>query len=146
MKVPYINKKTTAGTQYRQTTKQDLNRVLEQCKTLVQVAPYDPALQTPSAKMPRMSNGKRNTPETMCQGVIDNFNSGQYDLSDKQCDGLTEAFRIGEQIIEDFETVEFEEVTSLPKIRPTATPAPVDDVFGSLFDIDSITVTYKRKM
>ncbi len=157
--IPYKNKTTTAGTQYRQTTSQDTNWVLEQCKQLSHVAAEcekhklkeGAALNHPNPYLPKMSTGRRNTPATMCDGVVDNFNQGQYDLSDKQMDGLKEAFRICNNIIEDFEQVEFEEVVSLPKIRSTSAPLPhpLDNtVFGDLFDLSQYevdTITLRRK-
>ena len=143
--IPYINKDTKASTQYRKTTKQDIDWVLTQCKRIAQVAPISDELRTPNPKMPRMSAGGRNTPESMCKGVIDNFNAGQYDLSDKQCTGLEEAFRIGEEVIEDFEGVVFEQVDVLPKMKSVVqVPTEPPGTFGDLFDIESITVTYRK--
>ncbi len=143
--VPYINKATTAGTQYRKTRKQDTDWILSQCKTIVDCSPYDDRLTAPNPRMNRQSTGKRNSVATICQGVIDNFNTGQYDLSDKQMPSLEEAFRVGEEVIENIESVIFEEVTSLPKINPVAAPSSnaVESVFEDLFEI-TITVRGKK--
>lgn len=154
-KIPYIKKRTTANTEYRQTTSSDTKWVLEQCKRLVEVAQAceangikeGAALNAPNPKMPRMSNGKRNSASTMCEGVIDNFNQGQYDLSNKQCDGVEEAFRIGSDVIDNFEEVTFEEVTSLPKLQSSKAPIPetCNSVFSDLFEVECVTVVYRKK-
>jgi len=144
-KIPYIKKRTTANTEYRQTARTDTRWVIDQCKRLVEVAQAcvkngiieGAALNAPNPKMPRMSSGNRNSASTMCEGVVENFNQGQYDLSNKQCDGLEEAFRIGSNVIEDFEEVIFEEVTSLPKLQSSKAPVPetCNSVFSDLFDV-----------
>jgi len=147
--VPYVNKHTQAGTQYRKTTSQDLNVVLDTCKQVAAVAglniPEVQSLNHPNPKMPRMSNGTRNTCATMAEGVIDNFNNGQYDLSDKQCDGITEMTRIAEDIIDGIEQIVFVEVGVLPKIKPPIIESTPEGTFSDLFDVESITVTYRRK-
>ncbi len=156
--VPYIKKVTQANTEYRKSTSADTNWILAHCKRLVSVAndcanagiKEGAALNAPNPKMPRMSTGQHNTPKSMCEGVVDNFTRGQYDLSNKQCDGLVEAFRIGNDIIEDFEEVEFNEVAVLPKLVSVIEMNNIDNtVFSDIFDlsqyeVDTITLR-KRK-
>lgn len=135
-KVPYIKKQVNAGTEYRKMNSSDQKWILSQAKKLSDIAiacdrdkvEEGMPLNTPNPLMPRMSTGKRNTPGTICSGVLDNFNKGQYDLTGKQCDGLQEAFRIGCTVIEGFEEVEFEEVTTLPKIQQKVQEPEVNEL------------------
>jgi hypothetical protein len=150
--IKYKKKETNANTQYVEVNPTDLDFILNQCKQLVDVATQCKEHKIkegddffkPSVLMPKQSTGKRNTAESMCSGVIDNFSSGQRDLTEKTMTGLHEAFKVGEAIIEDFHSVEFEECDSLPKLS-----APVIESKGTtmedLFDIESITVTYRKK-
>lgn len=148
--IPYIKKQTNANTQYNCTTSTDTNWVLAQSKRLVDVATdcishgikEGMVLDQSNPKLPRMSTGKRNSPKSMCEGVVDNFNHGQYDLSDKQMEGLAEAFRIGNEIINDFEEVEFNEVEHLPKITHPVTEMNniKNTIFADLFDLSQYEV------
>jgi len=153
-KIPYKKKATTANTQYNQTTSTDLKHILNECKRLVEVATEcerqgitdGKKLYSNNGIMPRQSSGKMNSPKTMCEGVIDNFNKGQYDLSDPQMKGITESFRVAHDVIEDFEEVVFEEVTNLPKLNSTKvfdTSTIPDSTLSDLWEIDSMT--FRRK-
>ena len=161
MKVPFINKQVNANTQYRQLTNADQRLILDQCKNIVDVVdvcinmghPEDAANLTRNDPfIPRQGTGKSNSCYSMCAGVLDNFNKGQYNLSDKQCNGLERAFTIANKEINGIEEIEFEEVTSLPKLSPPKV-APVSEVptlmssavFSDLFDVESITITYRKK-
>jgi hypothetical protein len=93
----------------------------------------------PRIDLPKQSTGKRNSCHTWCQGIIDNFKDSQYDLTEKQCDGLEAVFRTAFSIIEDFDTVEFSEVTDLPKIRIVEQPV-CRTTFGDLFDQVELTI------
>ena len=150
--IPYKSKVTNANTNYKETRFVDTKWVLDQCKTLVLVADTEgDRLLALNPKMPKQSTGHRNSPKSMCEGVIDNFNNGQYNFSDKTMQGITESFRIGEELIEDFEAVEFVEVDTWPKISVPKTPevSTSENTFTDLFDIESIvvntTTVYKRK-
>ena len=156
MRIPYIKKITSANTEYRQLKPLDRNIVLDKCQEVVDLdnelkkynSPDSHTLNAPNPKMPRMSPpyGKgKNSARSMCEGTLDNFKTGtQYDLSDKTMDGLQEAFRVAHSIVDEFEEVEFECVDSFPKSKPVqqeASPTTLED----LFDIESITVTYRKK-
>lgn len=153
--IQYKLKHTNANTQYVETTSSDTKWILAQCQRLIQVAiacevnniTEGQRLFTRNGMMPRMSNGKMNTCRTMCEGILDNFHEGQYNLTDKQMHGLTEAFKVGNEIIEDFEDIMFKEVTDLPKLRTSTLPteSPTESTLSDLFDIESITVTYKKR-
>jgi hypothetical protein len=149
--IPFVKKQTGASTQYNQITSSDLNWLLSQSKRLVDVAndcansgvKEGQALNQPNPNLPRQSSGTRNSPKSMCDGINDNFNKGQYDLSSKQMDGLVESFRIGESVIDNFDSIEFNEVDKLPKIKSAVT-SQVDELDPLLFQIDSVTITYTR--
>jgi len=157
--IQYKLKQTSANTQYVETTSSDTKWILQQCRHLIQVAmacevnniTEGQRLFTRNGYMPRMSNGKMNTCRTMCEGIIDNFAEGQYDLTEKQMIGLTEAFKVGNDIIENFDSIEFKQVDELPKLRIREVPevSRPPSTFSTLFDIDpnidSITVTYKKR-
>lgn len=162
-KIPYIKKSTTATTEYRKVSTQDRNWVLDQCKSIkdfVDAAKNltDPTvqqvvkeLQKPDKAMPWRSpkhGGGANSPYSMAEGTLDNFSSGQYDLSDKTCKGLERAFETASKHLNNIEEVEFEETTSLPVVpKPIATPKLVESAgstFTSLFDIEvTVKVTPK---
>ena len=152
--IPYRKKTTTATTQYNETTSWDLAWILDQAQRLVQTAadcekhkiPEGSRLFSRNGNMPKQSTGKMNSPKSMCEGVIENFNKGQYDLSDKQMTGLTEAFKVGNEIIEDFDEVEFTEGT-LPKLR-SLLPRSIDSAlstFETLFDKFTVTIDVTKK-
>ena len=149
-----MNKVTEAKTQYRQIRQFDLDWILEQCKDIVAVtkgltAEYKSIkedLEKPRVLLPKLSTGGRNSAFSMCEGVVENFSKGQYNLTDKQCDGLVEAFRVANEYYE-VDTVEFDEVVNLPKLplkSPKVTEMPTSTI-GDFFDIESITVTYRKK-
>lgn len=145
--IPYIKKLTTAGTQYIGTSLQDTEFILTQCNTISRLAPYVPRLMIAHPNYLKQSTGKHNTPQSLCEGIIDNFNSGQYDFSLKQCEALKLVFAIGEEEIEDFHTVEFEEVPKLPKLKalaPVVASEQKGTTMSDLFDIESITVVYRK--
>ena len=152
--INYKKKHTTANTQYNETTSWDLAWILEQAERLVETATAceqhnvkeGSRLYTRNGNMPKQSTGKMNSPKTMCEGVIDNFHKGQYDLTEKQMTGLQEAFNVGNDIIEDFDSVIFEE-GDLPKLR-SKLPAPLENAlttFESLFDHFSVNITFTKK-
>lgn len=155
--IQYRVKSTTAGTEYRQTTSWDSNWILAQCQMLAEVArdcqqfniSEGLALNTPRPDLPKMSSGRRNTPATLCQGIVDNFNQGQYNLSNKQMEGLVVAFKIASELADGFEAVEFEEVTTLPKIPiNTAKKESQLTTLTELFDFENWevdSVTLKRR-
>jgi hypothetical protein len=151
--IPYIKKITTASTEYRQMLPTDVDWVLEQCKKLHEIASVckkngireGDRLNTKNPKIPRMGTGGINTCSSICEGVIDNLNGSQYNLSAPQCDGLEEAFRIGEDLIEDFESVVFEQVDKLPKMTLPGIPDISGSTLGDLFDVDTIVVTYRKR-
>lgn len=157
--IPYKNKPRPQGTNttYRELTKEDQRFVKEQCKTIIDVDDVckhssDPELQkvhktlnAPNNKMPRRSpayGGGKNSARSMAEGIIDNFNKGQYNISHIQMPGLEEAFRVASGILNSVEEVEFEEVTSLPKPKPVYTPDTSDTTFEDLFEI---TITVRKK-
>jgi hypothetical protein len=152
-KIPYKSTVTNSNANYRQTLSQDTKWVLDQCKTLVQVAEAcikegikeGDRLTHTNPNIPRQGTGKVNSCHTMCQGVLDNFNTHQRDMTDKTMAGITEAFRVGEEVINDFEDVVFEEVDKLPKIYAPQDTIPTGTTLGDLFEIETVTVTYRRK-
>lgn len=149
--IPYLRKVTQAQTEYRDIRKHDIAWILEQCRNIVLVAnQLDSSYQNiidnlnrPNLLIPKQSTGKRNTVITFCEGIIKNFSHGQYNLSAKGCQGIQEAFRVASEDLE-IETVEFEEVQTLPKISiPENLPKSAIEDF---FDIESITITWKSKV
>ena len=153
--IHYKKKDTNANTQYVEVNPSDLDFILKQCETLVTVANQCKEHKIkegddffkPNVLMPKQSTGKRNTAESMCSGILDNFKSGQRDLTDKTMQGLHEAFKVGEAIIEGFESVQFEEAESLPKLKPILDKIEETElsIFETMFDVESITVTYRKK-
>ena len=138
------------------TNSADTKWILTQCELLVKIAKYcrennvseGKALIIANSKIPRMSSGKGNTCETLCAGILDNFKKGQYNFTDKQTMGLEIAFKVGAEVIENFEEVEFEEVDVLPKIslpRENVLGMEAKNTLSDLFDVEAITVTYKRR-
>lgn len=153
--IPYKKKTTTANTQYNQTTSSDLKHILNDCNRVVEVATEcerqgimdGKKLYSNNGIMPRQSSGKMNSPRSMCEGIIENFNKGQYDLSDKQMQGITESFRVASEIINDFEEVTFEEVDTLPKLNSTRTfdtSAINETTLSELWEIETITFRKKK--
>lgn len=148
--IKYKNKNTTAGTQYRSISKNDRNWVLDQCRTvsgLVDVCAKTSEfplcdigveLTAATITLPRQSTGKRNSVKSFVDGVLTNFQTGQYDLSDKTMAGVTESFMQASAHFTSVDAVEFVEES----VVPTSTEK---SVMEDLFDIESITVTYKRK-
>lgn len=145
MKIPYIkiNPESTTNVYWRTTT-QDSAFILKQCELIQLLAPYIPKLNIKHPKYLKQSTGAHNTAASLCEGILENFNKSQFDLSEKQCGALVDVFKIGVDEIEDFQPVEFEEVDKLPKIKP-----PVQEDWSALppdlFDIESVTVVYKKK-
>jgi len=155
MKIPYRNKATTANTVFTEMSESDKNWIEQQCNRIISIADRYPTdasrLNDKNPNLPRHNDGIQrgmNTPKSFCEGVVDKLNlPGLKDLSTKQMDGLVEAFRIGEELIEDFESVEFEEVDKLPKLKSVNTVTQEDSgtTMFDLFEVESITVTYGRK-
>lgn len=152
--INYKKKVTTANTQYNETTSWDLAWILSQSQRLIQTATdceihkvsEGSRLFTRNGNLPKQSSGKMNSPKSMCEGVLDNFHKGQYDLSDKQMQGIEESFKVANEIIEDFEQVEFIE-GELPKLR-SKLPAPLESAlttFESLFDNFNISINFTKK-
>lgn len=149
----YVKKNVKANTEYRSTSRDDLDMVLEQCKQIVSVTNEcsrsnnkdllhaAATLNSRNPKIPRQSGGKVNSAKSMCEGVLDNFKNGQYDLSIKTCIGVQEAFRVASVIFDNFEEVTFTEVDSLPRlVAPVAKTLPVD-----LWDDFEFVTTVRRK-
>ena len=152
--IKYVKKNVKAGTEYRSTSKDDLNMVLDQCRRIIEVTnacekDSNKDLQNASSKLnsrnpniPRQSGGKVNSVKTMCEGTLDNFANGQYDLSIKTCAGVQEAFRIAASIFDEFEEVTFEEVIELPKlVAPVASSGSLNE----LWDQYEIVTTIRKK-
>ena len=153
--IKYVKKNVRAATEYRSTSKDDLNWVLEQCRKLIRVADACEqstnrdllnaalVLNTRIPGIPRQSGGKTNSARSMCEGTLENFSQGQYDLSIKTCAGLEEAFRIAANIFDEFEGVVFEEVVELPRL--VAPVAEVESPFGDLWEQYEIVTTIRRR-
>lgn len=154
--IPFKQKPKTSGTVYNETTSTDTKYVLNKCKRVVEVADAceqhgiteGQRLFSRNGNMPKQSTGKMNSPKSMCQGVIDNFNDGQYNLSDPQIKGLAEAFTVANDIIDNFDEIVFEKVSELPKLS-LPTTITEQSTFGDLFgdDVEEVHVTkiYRRK-
>jgi hypothetical protein len=156
MKIPYIKKKTSANTEYRQLRPLDRKLILDKCQEVVDLddalkkfnSPDSQTLNAPNAKMPRMTppfGQGRNSARSMCEGTLDNFKIGtQYDLSSKTMDGLDEAFRVAHSVVDEFEEVDFHEVDSFPKTAPVIDTS--NSTFNDLFNYYEIeTITLRRK-
>lgn len=151
-KILHKLKSTSAGTTYHDMLTADKKWLLDQAERLAQVgngcnsinAVEGERLYKTNPNLPRQGNGKMNSPTTMCEGIVDNIRKGtQRDLTDKQLKGLEEAFRVGSEVINDFEAVTFEEVSTLPKLP--SNPLPVDTSGSTFNDLFEITVTVRRK-
>ena len=172
-KIPYTVVKTGnhVGTIYYKTTSVDTKFVLKQCKEIVDL--YDLLvnetdvmstciindLTNPNKKLPKLSQangGGYNSPYSMCKGVIDNFNTGQYFFTYKQAPGLELAFKLAldnfsKHLTADSYTLEeisFYEVSTLPVTaslnRSTVVPVQQETItnvpdtsttFGDLFEV-----------
>jgi hypothetical protein len=145
--VEYVKKSTSANTEYRWCRSQDLRWILSQSGRIVELAELlsEDVVRFNLARpdLPRQGSGKRNSIHTLCQGIIDNFAGGQYDLTARQCEGLEVAFRVAEEMIEDFEAVEFREVVALPKMTSCVREVP-NTTFPDLFDIE-LTIKIDRR-
>ena len=154
-KIPIKRKITTAGTTYYDMDKDDKKFILDQCKTLVEVDDMiknddemkhiSQELNRPDRTMKRKSNGKLNSPRSMCEGVYDNIAKGtQRDFSDPQIDGLEKAFKCAaDNDIQGIEGVVFDEVSKLPT-KPASTQPTEKTTFNDLFEIN-IAVSVKKK-
>lgn len=165
--VPFTTKNTTAGTVYCRTLPTDRDAVLEQCKTIVdfddECATESPIvssiLNRPIKNITRKSlkhGGGYNSARSVCEGVVDNFNKGQYDFSVPQLTAIEEAFKVAHGVLTDFWEIDWDPVSVLPKLKlednkvvkvPAKKEEPVtpESMIGEFFDIESITITYKRK-
>ena len=155
-KIPYKKKQTKASTQYNETLSTDLKYILSESKRIVEVATECERMGVTEGKrlydrnpsLSKQSTGKMNSVKSMCEGIIDNFNNSQYDLSDPQIKSLEVAFKVASEIIEDFEEVSFELVHSLPKIKNSTVfdTSLLDSVGSTLSDLFEIeTVTFRKK-
>lgn len=160
--VPFSTKDTTAGTVYCQTNIIDRNAVLEQCKTIVD---FDNKCATESPIVSSILNrplkgvirksvrhgGGYNSARSICEGIVDNFNKGQYDFSLPQLTAIEEAFKVAHGILPDFWEVNFEPTTELLRIKVKKVeqkkdePVTPESMIKEFFDIDSVTITYKKK-
>lgn len=168
MKVPYVKRLPTETDQAERwiTRKSDTAVILDQCRRIVDMDNQCKAsgdvgllqvskeLNTPRPDMPsknRAYGGGKNSVRSMCEGTVDNFDKGtQYNLTKKTCQGIDSAFKVAAGLFECFEEIEFEEVSTLPKITPPKPTVrePVEtpgSTFADFFDIESVTVTYKKK-
>lgn len=160
--IPYIKKTTTAHTEYRKISDADRKWVLDQCQAIKDFVDTAKNMTDPSIRaivndltkadkgMPWRSpkhGGGANNPYSMSDGTLDNFKSGQYDLSDKTCKGLEKAFATASKHLNNIEDVVFNETTSLPVVPKATTPKveSVGTTFTQLFDIEiSVKVTPKK--
>lgn len=147
-------RQTSAKTEYRDLSKDDLDWVLEQLNIVKSLGtqPVNPdtivynlwrAIKALDSNLPRKGNGTRNSCLSIAEGIIDNFNHGQWSLSAPQCDLIEKSFSKIHDLIDEFDNVEFEEVTALPS-KKTFTPIVEEDIttFSQLFEIE---VIIKRK-
>ena len=152
--IPYKRKPTHANTQYVETRSQDQKWILQQARRLIELAdlcekedvPEGLPLVTRNGNLPKQKTGKMNSCRTFCEGIIDNFNNGQYDFTEKQLEGITEAFAVVNRLAEEFEAVTFEEVRELPKLKSLIPPPDIlFEKFSDLFEIEEITINYKKR-
>ena len=155
IKIPYKNKITGANTQYRELSPLDRNLVLDKAQEVINLdnelkkynSPDSVTLNAPNPNMPKMTppyGRGRNSARSICEGTLDNIKNGtQRDLSDRTMGGLSEAFRVAHSIVDTFEEVEFYEVTTFPKT--TVPTLEKGTTLEDLFEVESITVTYRKK-
>ena len=144
----YVKKETKANTEYRLMSRQDLDWLFTKMNQILSVCQYkqtgsvcDRGSSLPLNErftmkyptLPRMSTGIQNSIQSFCEGIISNFKNQsktglQRDLSNKQCDGLQIVFQVANQLIADFDEVEFVEADALPKLK-----APTDRM-STFFD------------
>jgi len=144
--IPYtvVNPPNTTNKYWRMTGP-DRSFVLDLCRGVVQLAPHIMRFNIAHPKYLKQQTGGNNTAATLCEGILENFITSQNDISEKQCIALVDVFKIGNEEIEDFDIVEFSEVPKLPKLKlPTIQTEQAGTTMSDLFDIESITVTYKR--
>ena len=143
--IPYtvVNPPNTTNKYWRMTGP-DRSFVLDLCRGVVQLAPHIMRFNIAHPKYLKQQAGGNNTAATLCEGILDNFITSQNDISEKQCIALVDVFKIGNEEIEDFDEVEFSEVPKLPKLKRVPVVEEAGTTMSDLFDIESITVTYKR--
>lgn len=141
------------GAQYRKTKNEDRQWVLDELRrmrdniTQVEKLKADESAQDflnevyrKRDDLPRRGRGSpaKNSLDSFINGVIDNLETTQNDLSEKVCDGLEVVFRAMSDLINDnFEPVVFVE----GKLNePLPQPEPVLDPNG-LFDFGDFTIT-----
>lgn len=156
LNINYVVKETNANTEYRLMNKSSMNKLLEYCKLITSVVENKdtsdfPLLTESNPHLPRMRTGSRNSPYTLCQGIIDNISSDQYNLTKKQCDGLIECFRVANSCINEFPTLTFTPVDTLTIDKLSAEVKKEDQAvtiaipIDSKYTIEQITVVYKPK-
>lgn len=158
MKIKYTVRSTSAGTEYRDVHPEDKKWLFQQLHNVVDfttalAASSDPTSQTMHSalilgrsKIPRKGNGSGNSITSAAQGIIDNFNSGQYTLSRPQCDIITKAFAEMVSIIPDWEQVEWEQAASVQSIKPLHPSQAADPgIFETLFDLSEYEIVIRKR-
>jgi len=150
--IPYKNKKTGASTIYCDVSPDDKQWVIDKCReiTLLEQALRSANLNAtadeitkPRKSLPRQGSGKSNSIQSAADGVLDNLTKGtQRNLSHKTRDLLSKSFKEMNNIIPNFEEVEFVEQS---KAGVDIDMEPSGTTLSDLFDIDSITITYRKK-
>lgn len=149
------------NTTYHQLRVEDRKSLLEDCKMLVDFTneckkhndPVWMTLEAGTPKMPRRSaayGGGRNSAYSICEGIIENFKKGQYDISHKQMPAIVEAFRIAHNALEEFDEIDFKEVKSFSQSVEDGTVKIAKDLYPAMTEmLDSLTpkdFTYKHPM
>ena len=121
----------------------EVNKFVELCK--LYYSPGYTRLISSNPNMPKQTPPYgigHNSVKTMCEGLLRNFETGQFSMSDKSCTGIQEAFRVVNELDESFEAVEFIDVDKIP-LNPSSELSGT--TLPDLFDIESIMVTYRKK-
>jgi hypothetical protein len=154
--IAYKVKNTEATTTYVKISPDNMDFILKQCKTIIDLdkllkssinedhkAIYS-ILNTKDKDMPKMTppNGfGYNSIVTMCEGTYSNITKGtQRDLSTKTMAGIQQAFNIASQVLpEHITAVEF--VEGNPIVPPKDEEEKVTTTYKDIFDIDGYTET-----
>lgn len=148
--IKYLNKATTAKTQYREISKENERWILDSCKQIVkwvdelkqcenQTEEVQDAIMELTARRSRMPKrsqeygGGYNSVYTMCEGTVENFKHGQYNLSSKTMKGLEEAFKIANRVSNgEIDEVWFDESNTL---KDENTKPITRTTYSDLFEI-----------
>lgn len=142
----YKNHKSAANTIYCTTSVSDRQYILDNLKLIKDLddqmkgTPVSSQINQPNKSLPRQGSGRHNSIRSAADGIVDNMTSGtQRHFSNKTRTLIEQTFREMQSIIPDWETIRWVEESTVA--MPTSNGTTLSD----LFDIESITITYRKK-